>query len=103
MAQAKPTIDPMTDAPKTKSQVTKPFMIAYMKQKASKEDVEWFKGVVSNPENQKEYINHLTGKPYTDIDIPKVRKEFIERFYPDIFNKKKTGDNGPFIDTILAL
>jgi len=102
MAQAKPTLNPLTDTPKNKTEVTKPFMIAYMKKVATEEDKDWFKTIVSNPENQKEYINRLNGQPYTDIDIPKVRLAFCERFYPQLAVKKKK-DGGTFIDIINGL
>ena len=102
MAQAKPTLNPLTDTPKDKTDITKPFMLAYMKsEKATAEDKEWFKGIVSNPENQKEYVNRLNGEPYTDIDIPKVRLAFCERFYPNLVAKKKTSKS--FIESILDL
>ena len=102
MAQAKPTLNPLTDTPKDKTEVTKPFMLAYMRcEKATAEDKKWFKGVVSNPENQKEYINRLNNEPYIDIDIPKVRLLFCERFFPQLVTKKKT--NKSFIDSIMEL
>ena len=103
MAQAKPTLNPLTDTPKNKTEVTKPFMIAFIKsEKATAEDREWFKKIVSNPKNQKEYINRLNGTPYTDIDIPKVRKEFCGRFFPQLAEDKK-GKKKSFIDTIMDL
>ena len=102
MAQAKPTLNPLTDVPKDKNDVTKPFMLAYMKsEKATAEDRAWFKGIVSNPANQKQYKNQLNGEEYTDIDIPVVRKAFCERFFPNILAKKK--DKKSFIDEILDL
>ena len=101
MAGSKKTLNPLTETPTTKTEVTKPFMVAYMKTKASAEDIEWFKAIVGNPSNQKEYKNQLDGSIYTDIDIPKVRKEFINRFYPQLNAKKKK--NETFIDTILGL
>jgi len=102
MASAKRTLNPLTDTPTSKTDITKPFMLAFMRsEKASAEDREWFKRIVSNPENQKEYTNRLNGEKYTDIDIPKVRKLFCERFYPQLAAKKKT--NKSFIDSIMDL
>lgn len=102
MASAKKTLNPLEDIPSSKTEVTKPFMLAYMKSsKAKPEDIKWFKEIVSNPENQKEYINKLNGQPYTDIDIPKVRKLFCQRFYPQLVGKKNK--NKSFIDSILDL
>lgn len=100
MAGSKPTLNPLTDTPKTKTEVTKPFMIAYMtSEKATAEDREWFKTIVSNPDNQKLYRNRLTNKDYLDIDIPKVRLAFCERFYPNLVAKKKGKKS--FIDTVM--
>ena len=102
MASAKPTLNPLTDTPTSKTQITKPFMLAYMKsEKATTADKVWFKEIVADPAYQKEQINQLTGKPYLDIDIPKVRKVFVERFYPNLAVKKKT--NPTFIDEIKNL
>lgn len=102
MAQAKPTLNPLTDTPKSKTDITKPFMLAFMKsEKATEEDKKWFKTIVSNPENHKKYVNRLNGVVYTDIDIPKVRLEFCKRFYPQLAAKKKA--NKSFIDSILDL
>ena len=101
MASAKKTLNPLTDTPTNKVEVTKPFMLAYMREKATETDKEWFKKIVSNTEYQKEYINRLNNEPYIDIDIPKVRKEFISRFFPQLNAKKER--NKTFIDSILDL
>ncbi len=101
MASAKKTLNPLTDTPSNKVEVTKPFMLAYMRQVANEEDKAWFKKIVSNPDNQKEYTNQLNGTPYMDIDIPKVRKAFINRFFPQLNAKKDK--NKTFIDSILDL
>lgn len=103
MAGAKRTRNPMddNDQPQNKTEVTKPFMLAYMKQRATPEDKEWFKKIISNPENQKMYRNRLTNEDYLDIDIPKVRLAFCERFYPNLVAKKPK--NKSFIDTIMDL
>lgn len=102
MASAKKTLNPLTETPETKTEVTKPFMLAYMKsEKATAEDREWFKKIVSNPKYQKEYVNKLNGGTYTDIDIPAVRLLFCQRFYPSLTVKKQK--NKTFIDSIMEL
>ena len=101
MAGAKKTLNPLTDTPTNKIDITKPFMLAYMKSVATEEDKKWFKKLVADPKNQKEYENQLNGTKYTDIDIPKVRKEFIDRFYPQLNPKKEPSKS--FIDSILEL
>jgi hypothetical protein len=101
MASSKPTLNPLTDVPKNKTEVTKPFMSAYIKcEKASDADREWFKTIVGNPEYQEEKINRLDNTPYLDINIPKVREKFCERFFPHLLEKKK---NKSFIEDIMSL
>lgn len=101
MASSKPTLNPLTDTPTNKTQVTKPFMLAYIKsEKATDEDRKWFKAVVTNPANQEEKKNQLDGSLYMDIKIPVVRKEFIDRFFPQLNTKKKAMS---FIDEIASL
>lgn len=103
MASSKPTLNPLTDKPTSKTQITKPFMLAYIKcEKATDADREWFKEIVSNPANHKVYFDQIHQRDYTDIDIPKVRKMFCERFYPNLLARKKK-ENKTFIDEIMAL
>jgi len=101
MASAKKTLNPLTDTPMNKVEVTKPFMLAYMREKSTDEDKAWFKKIVSDKKYQKEYVNRLNGQPYIDIDIPEVRKEFIKRFFPQLNARKEK--NKTFIDSILDL
>ena len=101
MASAKKTLNPLTDTPTNKVEITKPFMLAYMRQVATEEDKAWFKKIVADANNQKEYVNKLNGQPYTDIDIPKVRKLFTDRFFPQL--NAKIEKNKSFIDSILDL
>lgn len=102
MASAKKTLNPLTDTPTSKTDITKPFMLAYMKsEKATDEDRAWFKTVVGNPQNHKEYTNKLNGEKYMDINIPIVRKMFCERFYPNLTVAKKKSKS--FIESIMDL
>ena len=101
MASAKKTLNPLPDKPENKVEVTKPFMLAYMREVATDDDKAWFKKIVSNEKYQKEYVNRLNGQPYIDIDIPEVRKEFIKRFFPQLNARKEK--NKTFIDSILDL
>lgn len=101
MAGTKKTLDPRTEKPETKTEVTKKFMELYMETVATAEDVEWFIGVIENPDNRKMYTNKLNGEKYEDINIPKVRELFCARFYSYLNAKKKT--NMSFTDRIKAL
>mgnify|MGYP003294530183 CR=1 FL=1 len=101
MASAKPTLNPLTETPTNKTQVTKPFMLAYIKSElADEEDRAWFKSLCVKHKVMK--VTNLGGeeKEYPDIDIPEVRKAFCERFFPNLVAKKKTKS---FFDEILDL
>ena len=52
MASAKKTLNPLTDTPTNKVEITKPFMLAYMRQVASEEDKAWFKKIVADEISQ---------------------------------------------------
>jgi len=74
--------------PKTKRDITKSFMLSYIKgKKISDEDRKWFASICL--ENEVEKTNNLTKEKYNDIDIPKVRDEFIKKFFPEMLNQKK--------------
>lgn len=92
----KKTLNPLTQEPQTKSDITKGFMLAYMKSgKPSKEQIDKFKEVVKA--NQKEYTSPK-GEKYKDIDVPKVREEFCKLFFKHLIETRKT-----FTDEILSL
>lgn len=92
----KKTLNPMTQEPQAKADITKSFMLAYMKSgKPSKEQIDKFKEIVKS--NQKEYTSPK-GEKYKDINVPKVREEFCKLFFPHLLPTKKT-----FTDEILEL
>lgn len=99
MASSKPTLNPLTDTPTNKTQITKPFMLAYIKcEKATDEDRKWFKELCVK--HQKMKVNPLDNSEYMDIDIPEVRKAFCDRFYPNLNGKK---EKLSFFDEIMGL
>lgn len=99
MASAKPTLNPLTDTPENKTQITKPFMLAFMRcEKATDDDRKWF--VDTCKKYPKEKTNPLNGQTYQDIDVPAVRKEFVNRFYPQLNTKKKSKS---FLDEVMDL
>ena len=99
MASSKPTLNPLTDTPTNKTQITKPFMLAYIKsEKATDADRAWFKSIVGDPAYHRECTNQLDGSKYWDIHIPKVREQFCKRFFPNLLEKKKTKS---FIEEIM--
>lgn len=99
MASAKPTLNPLTDTPTNKTQITKPFMLAYIKsEKATDEDRKWFKALCVQYKEEK--VNQFDQSTYMDINIPEVRKAFCERFYPNLVGKKQKVS---FFDSIMDL
>ena len=98
---AKATLNPLTEAPTNKTQITKAFMIAYITSgKATPEQIKEFKKVVKD--NQKEFTSKLTNKTYEDIDIKAVREKFCDMFFPQL-NIKKVKKGKSFTDIILEL
>ena len=83
MASSKKTLNPLTDTPTSKTDITKPFMLAYLKSGLAEPDkVKEFKIFAKDPKNQ---------KPYMDINIPVVREKFCQLFFPNLLVKKKKG------------
>ena len=92
MAGSKKTLNPLTDTPTSKTDITKPFMLAYVKSGvADPAKLKEFKAFAKDPANQKEYINKLNNQPYMDINIPVVREKFCALFFPNLLVKKKKG------------
>jgi hypothetical protein len=86
-------LNPRTDTPNKKSQITKDFMLGYIRFKGTEEDREWFKAVVNKNVKEKsdesgatteaENNKTSTGK---EIDLKKIRSEFCQRFFPHLEN-----------------
>ena len=87
MAKKKPELNPKTDTPQSKSDITKNFMLGYIKEFGSAEDKEWFKKLVR--EHKVEKVSALDNKPHNTLDIVPVRTAFCERFFNNL-NKTKT-------------
>lgn len=97
MATAK--LNAKTDTPTTKTQITKGFMLDYVKINGSEEDKAWFKALVN--ENKVEKDSKLpNGKAYETIDIKAVRNAFCDRFFPQLNQKKKANS---FFDDVNSL
>lgn len=82
-----PTLNPLTDTPKKKTELTKDFMLAYIKTKGNEEDKQWFKQKVKEYTIEKD--NKLKGKAKVKgLNIMPLRNEFANRFFPNL-NKVK--------------
>lgn len=87
MAKKKlPTLNPLTENPTKKTQLTKDFMLAYIKAKGTEKDKHWFKELVKECTIEKE--NKLKGKNIVKgLDMKTMRNEFAERFFPNLLIK----------------
>lgn len=98
---AKKMLDPMTQTPESKTQITKAFMEAYIDKRGTYEDAVWFCELIEkNPATK---TNYITKKEYEDIDIPVVRKEFCKRFFPDLEGGKGKKKKLSYNDRVQAL
>ena len=98
----KKRLNVLTDTPESLSDLTLDFMYDYIKLKGKKADKEWYAGVVSD----------LWGKKYNNLekaeidgitDIPALRKQFAERFFPNLNNRKKKKDEESYLDKVKGL
>ena len=95
----KTTLNPLTDTPENRTQLTKSFMYLYVKEKGKPADKKWFKELCGNPEYQKPFKSNLTGEEIIDIDVKKVRDEFCKKFFPNL-NRKKKEDKKSFLEMV---
>lgn len=83
----RPTLNPLTDIPRRKTELTKDFMLAYIKAKGTEEDKIWFKEKVKQYTVEKD--NKLRGeKKIKGLEITALRDEFAERFFPNLIKSK---------------
>lgn len=75
-----------TDKPNNRSEITKGFMLDYVKIHGNEEDKAWFKALIN--ENKITRESKLpNGKAYETIKIKVVREAFCERFFPNLLKK----------------
>ena len=91
MASKIPTLDPMTQKPTQKREITKDFMLAYLESElATAEDVKWYIELTNDPANRKMYKSKLSGTEYEDIIKKNVVDAFCKRFYPHLLEKNSS-------------
>lgn len=75
------------ELPEKKNQITKAYMKEYIKYQANTpENIQWFLALCKKHEIETKTANG-TNKTY---DVVEVRKEFIDKFFKDTFEKKET-------------
>lgn len=85
--KSEPIVFANGDKPTKKVQITRRYMIDYIKASEDAEIIGWFKNLCNA--NKKEVETKARGK-YVDIDIVPVRDEFVKRFFSDLIKEKKT-------------
>ena len=84
MAKSKKELNPLTDKPANKLEVTKAFMLGFMQQR-SDEEKKWFAGVVQ--ENIVEKTAPNSDKKVKTYDLAKVREEFCKKYFINLIKK----------------
>lgn len=85
MAKKRKELDPLTEKPENKSDLTKTYMLGYIKAHGTDEDKAWFKELVRNNKVMKK--SALDGKEYPQLDLAPTRQAFCERFFENILKK----------------
>ncbi len=91
MARKTPELNPLTDIPTKKIQVSKQFMLGYIKAHGTDEDKEWFKKLVRDNKVMK--VSSLDHKEHKTLDIAPVREAFCERFFENVGKKPTKADD----------
>lgn len=94
----KTTLNPLTDTPQTLNDLTKDYMLKYVKTVGTEEDRKWFKALIKN--NTFEDTNALNGKTCKKLKIKEIRRNFAERFFPNLL---KRGKGTSFFDEVDGL
>lgn len=72
--------------PKTLRDLTKPFMLEFMKTRSA-EEIAWFKQL--NLDNITTKKNNLTGEMIEVVDMKVVRKAFATKYFKELVGNKK--------------
>lgn len=83
---AKKELNPLTDTPKNKLDITKNFMYGFVKSKGN-EEMKWFAEVVSKHIIEKKAPNSQKG--VRTYDVKPVRDEFCKKYFPNLIKSSK--------------
>ena len=88
------TLNPLTDTPTSLTDLTKRFMLDYIKAQGTAEDRKWFKKIVAE---QKEEKPNKVGKEdgetcYGIKSIKELHNAFAKRFFPNLLKVDKWFD-----------
>lgn len=85
---AKQKLNPLTDTPTSLADLTKDFMLNYIKVKGTEKDKEWFKKTANKYKTEEENRVGNGGKCFCISDIKALRQEYAERFFPQLLKSK---------------
>lgn len=91
-------LNPLTDTPTNKNDITKDFMLEYIKAKGTRSDKDWFKSICQSNIIDKPLPKDKS-KTVKTIDLKKVREEFVNRFFPQL--NKMTASS--YLDEVMKL
>lgn len=84
---AKSILNPLTDTPTSLTQLTKNFMLQYIKAKGTDEEKAWFKELCNAHAVQR--TNNLNGKTTKALSLQPVHRAFAEKYFPQLLRKKQ--------------
>ena len=79
-------LDPLTDKPTKKGDITKNYMVRYAKAYGTPEQRAELKQFIKEHTVEKE--SKLTHSTYKDIELKACREKFCELFFPELVEKK---------------
>ena len=98
----KEALNPLTDKPQSLSDLTLNYMLGYIKAKGSKEDKKWYAEKVKSYWGKK--FNNLSKKEIEAVtDIPALRRDFADRFFPNLLSKKRGKTKKSYLDMVNEL
>lgn len=98
----KKRLNALTDTPSSLSDLTLDYMYDYVKAKGTKADKVWFAKTVEGLWGKK-YNNLAKAEIEGITDIPALRKEFADRFFPNLLDRKKKKDGESYLDKVKKL
>ena len=81
-------LNPVTQLPNTARDLTKDYIMGYIKAHGTAEDKAWYVALVSTTPKVKK-INNLTKQEYETDDMKTIREKVIEKFFLHLKKKDK--------------
>lgn len=85
---SKEKLNPLTQQPQTRTDLTKDYIKGYIKAHGTEEEKQWYIALVRETPKV-ERTNQLTKKKYYTDDMKKIRVAVIDKFFPQLKPKPK--------------